>query len=341
MKIYKISQDNSSIFNLPNPTFIDSLREDGNEVEVKMMSPDEYLDRIAEGFWLGMSNKYATLEEYRENIDERISNSQLEKYKEAALKGAKFPTPSIFYSHGKMESQEGHHRVEVARQLEIEAIPVLIVNGKYRNTIVTNRYDPDLDMFSEYIVNGLSWESCRSKFHHIMSDISNKQFNNDNLNLWYDSLIETFVENNANKVKDRNLIFEFLVNEEGEDANLILKFIANEKGKDLNALDTGDLWNFLTDNYIDGSYINYILPKISEFTKNVYDYLLKQQLVDRFYVLTDKGFNFFLFNKNKYVRNCFNLTKFSEEIVKYLSKKERLELTKEIQSAVAKKDYSF
>ncbi len=90
--------------------------EKGLEFEIKVMTPDEYLEQAA------YIHK-ATVEWEKEFIiDELVS-----EYKERVLLGELMPMPVLNYAD---MSQEGRHRAVVAKVLGCTEIPVMIVTKR-------------------------------------------------------------------------------------------------------------------------------------------------------------------------------------------------------------------
>ena len=119
------------------------------DVEVVMMSPDEYLRRVREGF--GTSK------------DEMITDAQKERIKSAVEKGDKIDMPYLDYRKGGF-TQEGRNRAQVAKELGEESIPVLIARDATKQ---------DKNVFSYKVVSAAE-ESSLS-----IDEYLSKYYNND------------------------------------------------------------------------------------------------------------------------------------------------------------------
>jgi len=84
----------------------------GKKSRIEMMSPDEYLKRVREGF--------------KTNKDEGILDLSKAKINEGIEKGDKIDMPSLSYSEGGRFNQEGRNRATVAKERGEKLIPVLI-----------------------------------------------------------------------------------------------------------------------------------------------------------------------------------------------------------------------
>ena len=114
-------------------------KSEGMEGQIVYMSPDEYLDRIKEGFWerhfggkseeevMKYAEKHGLKGSSVEELKTDFLESRIEKSKMAKMEGYdKIYMPHIeYYKEGGM-SQEGHHRALYAKELGMKEIPVLI-----------------------------------------------------------------------------------------------------------------------------------------------------------------------------------------------------------------------
>ncbi len=104
--------------------------EKGRQFRILHMSPDEYIDRAAEGFSLhhGFSRKEA--------LRGREGSSLVDQYAEKMQHGEKFPMVVLDHSSrrtfsGEREksfSQEGLHRALAAKKIGVDKIPVMVVD---------------------------------------------------------------------------------------------------------------------------------------------------------------------------------------------------------------------
>jgi len=97
----------------------DPFFEHSKEAHVELMSPDKYLKE-----W-----EFAAIKKPEEakRVQER-AQQKIDIYKESMIKGDKFPLPWLRYIDGGFTGQEGYHRVNAAKQLGIEKIPVAILD---------------------------------------------------------------------------------------------------------------------------------------------------------------------------------------------------------------------
>tara|TARA_R110000824_G_scaffold12226_7_gene53647 strand:+ start:59439 stop:59861 length:423 start_codon:yes stop_codon:yes gene_type:complete len=140
MKIYKLS----SVVDLFDdtttgiPTYDDWLQEpesDDKSVQVQYVPPKQYIEDIGNGFWNASEMPKQFFNTYEnwmgEGISERTSKQRIDEIKTWVMQGNKFPMLIIHYDeNGVMKFQEGHHRAELASQLGIEKIPVLVITEK-------------------------------------------------------------------------------------------------------------------------------------------------------------------------------------------------------------------
>jgi len=101
--------------------------EKGMSGEIITMSPDEYINRAAEGF-----NK-----DINELIETRGTKYPTQ-YAEKMNNGENFNMPVLDYSKDGF-TQEGLNRAIAAKQLGINEMPVLVVNNKQKTSTITNQ----------------------------------------------------------------------------------------------------------------------------------------------------------------------------------------------------------
>lgn len=113
---------------LRNPNYF--KKQKGKTFEITYMSPQDYYEKIATGFWEDPQtqkyfhnyNNYRTL-----GLEKRLMPSNLKKIDQYITSGNKVPMPVIEYDNEGMYAQEGHHRVRLAEIKGIQKIPVMIV----------------------------------------------------------------------------------------------------------------------------------------------------------------------------------------------------------------------
>ena len=91
----------------------EEARKKGVDAEIEWVTPDKYMMMAAEAHGVPVAREYA-----------HIIPSLVEKYAVEMSRGAKFPLPVIDYPG---RTQEGRQRVEAARRLGYERVPVLVV----------------------------------------------------------------------------------------------------------------------------------------------------------------------------------------------------------------------
>jgi len=101
----------------------------GIKGEIVKMSPDEYMQRVAE-------IQKIPLKETLDMIEPKLSDEYFDKMSQ----GAKFNIPFLDYSTEKA-SQEGRHRVMAAKKLGAKEIPVLIVEKVSQEDFEKSLYD--------------------------------------------------------------------------------------------------------------------------------------------------------------------------------------------------------
>jgi hypothetical protein len=156
------------------------------------MSPQEYIDRVSAGWWNNLSSKqkleYGSFENYMEKeYPKRTDKLKVESYYEDALAGDKFPMPYINYSMGDFMLQEGNHRVEVARQLGIEKIPVIVVDEDWANTDTS--FDDDVEKIKSEILDYLEYESLEDIDELFPNYYTTQDFLNENITDWWNEEI--------------------------------------------------------------------------------------------------------------------------------------------------------
>ena len=108
--------------NSTNQSYYDKIMKDPQYFEgvknlkfhIEQMTPEEYLDRIQTDIF---KTTAAT-------IQTRLSQNLVSEYQEAMQRGDRFPIPYLDYVR---ELQEGHHRVQAAKELGETKIPVMVV----------------------------------------------------------------------------------------------------------------------------------------------------------------------------------------------------------------------
>ncbi len=92
--------------------------------EIEWMSPQKYLEesyKLHRKFSIDYGISQIPFETYlKTNIDPYLINEYLER----TLEGSKMPIPVLDYNN---LSQEGRHRAVIAKELDAEKIPVLVV----------------------------------------------------------------------------------------------------------------------------------------------------------------------------------------------------------------------
>lgn len=106
-----------------NPDYF--LKEKGRKLEVKMMTPDEYIREAAKV----LTARDGTLTTYADLIRQRgmspYGNKNVQDLQEKLFKGVKLDMPHLDYD---WNGQEGIHRAIAAKWLGLEKIPVTVVN---------------------------------------------------------------------------------------------------------------------------------------------------------------------------------------------------------------------
>lgn len=103
----------------------------GITFKIEWMSPDEYLEKSFE-IHKELQSKYQNISnlivksKLSTYLNDNIDSDLIQEYTERTLEGSKMPMPVLDYDN---MSQEGRHRAVVAKQLEVEEIPVLVVRS--------------------------------------------------------------------------------------------------------------------------------------------------------------------------------------------------------------------
>lgn len=327
MNWYKIAENeeekleyinrNINMFQEPDQKMINQLKHNGKNVEVLTMTPNEYLDRIAIGFWRAVSKEFPTLEEWREDMnDYRLTKSKIENYKKEAIKGSQFPVPIIFYGPNKMEMQEGHHRAEVARQLGIEEMPVIVVNDQYKDNIVTNMDTVKNDqMIQDYLSSELHWEQLLNNFYDYLSWYSKYLYKQPELDDWYSSIQEDEMEKYEEELK--------------QSPNMIKWYLSEIEGypkEELADKSNEQLWQILVNNNIVHSYNWNAFNKLAKYPENVFDYLRKKGMADVNDILTIKGYDYFTNTKHYFGKRVLDIYGWAKAITNQLGEKQKARL---------------
>lgn len=119
----------------------------GLDTEIVMMSPDEYLKTVREGF--GTST------------DEGLTESSRNKILDGIKKGNKIDMPYLDYRGGKF-SQEGRNRAVLAKELGEEKIPVLIARDVTPQDTASKVYD----ILSLAAESDLGLDEYLKKYYH-------------------------------------------------------------------------------------------------------------------------------------------------------------------------------
>lgn len=98
---------------LHNPSV---AREEGFDIEVKNMTPQQYLEACCYGFKCSL-----------QQLQQRNDQNKIDRYASQMKKGMKFPMPTLQFVRGGSFTQEGIHRALAADQVKVQQIPVLVI----------------------------------------------------------------------------------------------------------------------------------------------------------------------------------------------------------------------
>lgn len=117
----------------------------------------------------------------------RLTDRKIKQYYEAAQKGSKFPMPYIRYMENGHMMQEGHHRAQVAKMLQIPQIPVLLINEEWKstNTEFDAHYEEMMQIIWDY-VDDLDMDDINSIFWRVLDFDDN--FNKNAEEWWKDAV---------------------------------------------------------------------------------------------------------------------------------------------------------
>lgn len=90
---------------------------EGFNVEIRQLSPQQYLDSCCYGFKCSMQQLLST----------RQDSDKISKYQQDMEKGDKFPMLVLQFTRGGGFTQEGIHRAVAALNINITSVPVMLI----------------------------------------------------------------------------------------------------------------------------------------------------------------------------------------------------------------------